>query len=211
MRRCSSVSRGPDLALLDERVGEIGETEDRHAIEIAVEAIDVRILVPAALDEHLHRERLPGRVCGKPALVLWLAPWRARRQGSRRPCSMTDVVHLVLERLRHLEHVQHVTGQIRRHRQAFTRPVGEAAAGTLVPLELRDLRLRDRLEVFRIDVGQRERLAEIRRQQQRQGTRRSLLGAAVRILDDIACAFAEADHGRRGELHVKSAEAGNDA
>ena len=39
----------------------------------------------------------------------------------------------------------------------------------------------------------------------------SLFGAAVRILDEIARAFAETDHRRRRQLDVEAAEAGYDA
>ena len=39
----------------------------------------------------------------------------------------------------------------------------------------------------------------------------ALLGAAVRILDEIARAFAEADHRRGRQLDVQPAEAGHDA
>ena len=49
------------LALREHRVMEVGEREDRHAIAIAVEARQVRVLIAPALDEHLHGKRLP---CG---------------------------------------------------------------------------------------------------------------------------------------------------
>ena len=59
---------------------------------------------------------------------------------------------------------------------------------------------------FAFDARQRERVAEIGGQQQRQRARRPLLGAAVRILDQIARAFAEADQRRRRQLDVQPAE-----
>ena len=59
--------------------------------------------------------------------------------------------------------------------------------------------------------AQRERVAEVGGEQQRQRARRLLLGAAVRILDEVARAFAEADQRGRRELDVQSAEARHDA
>ena len=58
--------------------------------------------------------------------------------------------------------------------------------------------------------GQLERLAEIGGQQQRQRARAALFGAAVRILDEIARAFAEADERRGREVHVQPAERRHD-
>ena len=45
-----------------ERVVEVGEREHRHPIPVAVETIQVGVLIPAAFEEHLHREGLPRRV-----------------------------------------------------------------------------------------------------------------------------------------------------
>ncbi len=70
-RRRSASARDRRLRspFAHQRVVQIREREHRHPIAIAVEPRDVRVLVAAALDEHLHRERLPRGVGGPPALV----------------------------------------------------------------------------------------------------------------------------------------------
>ncbi len=71
--------------------------------------------------------------------------------------------------------------------------------------------LRRRPHLLRVHARQRERVAEIRGQHERQRARAALLGAAVGILDQIARAFAEADHRGRRQLDVQTAEARHDA
>ena len=67
--------------------------------------------------------------------------------------------------------------------------------------------LRRRPHLRRRHPGQRERLAEIRGQHQRARLRGPLLRAAVRILDEIPRALAQADQRGRRELEVEAAEA----
>ena len=55
-----------------------------------------------------------------------------------------------------------------------------------------------------------ERIAKVRRQQQRKRARRLLLGASVRVFHQIARAFPETHHGRRRQLDVQSAKPGHD-
>ena len=106
-----------------------------------------------------------------------------------------------------LEHVEQVGGEIRRRDVAVARPEGEPAVAALNFSALRALSAPRGLIFFGVDARQRERLAEIGREQQRQRARAALLGAAVRILDEVARAFAQADHRRRRQLDVQSAEA----
>ena len=126
----------------------------------------------------------------------------------RGPASRIDLVFQVGG---NLEHVQQVRSEIWRHGRACARPIGEAAAAALEPLELLQCLLHRRPHLRRIDAWQRERITEIRGQQQCQRARSFLLGAAVRIFDEIACAFAEADHRRRRHLDVQPAESRHDA
>ena len=201
---------GRRRAARDHRVVEVREREHRHPIAVAVEPREVRVLVAAALDEHLDREGLPGGVGRPPAFV------RRRLVGQRllevgigpRAHAAVDLELLVDGGL---EHVQQVGGEVRRREVTVAWPVREAAVRALELLEVLQVLLRRRAHLRRVHPRQREGVAEVGGQHQRERARTALLGAAVRILDEIARPFPKPDHRRRRQLDVQAAEAGDDA
>ena len=121
IRRRRSASRAARVSPVarTQRVVQVREREHRHAIAIAVEPRDVRVLVAAAFDQHLHRERLPGGVGRPPALVRRRLLRQLASRDRRRPASRMPGVDVVLQIRRDLEHVQQVRGEVRRHRRAL--------------------------------------------------------------------------------------------
>ena len=197
------------LTLHEQGVVQVGEREHRHAIAIPVDPRQVRILIPASFDEHLHGERLPGRIRRPPSLVL------RRRAGEPLLEVAVAVAHdgrrdLVFQIDGRLEDVEQVAREVRRRVVAVTGPVDEAAVAALELLELAQRLLRGRTHACVIDAGQVERLPEIAGQYQRQRARSSLFRAAVWIFDEIARPLAEAGQGRRCQLDVQAAKSRND-
>ena len=191
-------------------VAQVRDREDRHAIEIAVQTGDVGVLIPPALDEHLHRECLPRGVSGPPAFVGRLLVCELSPQVLV-PALHHGGVDVVLQRRRRLIHVQDVAGEIGRHEPAFARPESESAGRALEFLQLAERRLHARPEILDVDPRQMERVAKIGRDSQDERARGALLCAAIRVFDDVACAFAEADEGGRRDLEMQAADARHDA
>ena len=121
-------------------------------------------------------------------------------------------VDRVAEAAAALQDVQHVAREVGRHAiSQLALPEREPAVRALERRQLGERGGRRLLRVGGVDVGKAEGAAEVGGQRQGQGGRRPLLRAAVRILDEVARAFAQADQrGGRG-LEMQPAEPGHDA
>ena len=106
--------------------------------------------------------------------------------------------------------MEQVRGQVRRPRRALPGPVGEAPVGTLEGFELLQRLLHRGTHLRRVHTGQREGVAQIGRQQQRERSRSFLLGAAIGILDEVSRSLAQPDHRGRCQLDVQTAEPRHD-
>ena len=196
-RRGSAVPR--------HRVVQVGERKHRHAVEILIQPVDVRVLSAAAIDEDLDGECLPRGVGRPPSLVdrLFLAhlafeivvspPHRVGVDG-------------VVQFCRGLVDAEHVAREERRHGLALAGPEREAAGRALELLQLLQRALDARAQIAHVDAREAERIAEISGHREYQCARRALLDAAERILDDVARAFAEPDQRGRRELDMQTAD-----
>ena len=184
-------------------IGEISHAEERHAINVRVQAVDVAVLVAPPLHEHLRGERLPRRVRRPVRLVLRALGLELRVQII--VCIFrNNFIDVVAELLAALHDVQHVRGQVRRLApRALARPEGEAAVAALELIQLVDGVLRRGVRALRVDARQRERVAEVRGEHERHGGGGALLRAAVGVVDEVLRAASQADHRGRRELDVQ--------
>ena len=183
------------LSFRDERIVQIRQREDRHAIQVGVQPIDSGILVPAAIHERPDGKGFPGGIRRPPRFVRGRV-LRERLLQIVVPASHHVRVHVISEGRGCLIHLQDIARKKRRGGQAGTWPEREPAGRTLELLQLDERFLRLASEQPRVDARQLERIAEIRCRREHEGSRRPLLHAPVRVLDDVPCAFAEADERR---------------
>ncbi len=157
------------LSLRQQRVVQIRQGEDQHAIAVPVQSRQVRVLVASTLRHHLDGERLPRGVGGPPALV-------DRRRRTELPLEIVvrtrlhPPVDLVLQVGGGLEHMKQVTREVCGSRFAPARPVRKAAVLALEELKLLQCLLDGRAHLRGVEAGKRERVAKIRGQQQGQRT-----------------------------------------
>jgi len=111
-----------------------------------------------------------------------------------------------------LQHVEDVARQVRGDGAAAPLPEREPAAlGALERLQLLQGVPDDALEARGIDAGKPERVAEVGGEEEREGGRGALLGAPVRILDEVARTLPQAHERGGAELHVQPPVLGDDA
>ena len=149
------------IALGHHGVVQIRQGKHRHALAIAVEPGEVRIDRPAAFGQHLHGKRLPGGVARPPLFVAH--GWLCRQLAFEIPVGPIAHIraHGVFQIGRRPVDVQHVGGEIRRHRVARARPVGKPTALALEGLDLLERLLCHGAHLGRGHARQRERVTEI--------------------------------------------------
>ena len=177
---------------------------------IAVEAREVAVLRPPAFGEDLHREGLPGRVGGPPALVRGPVARRAPSRGTCRRWPARPAPRMT-EGLSALQHVRDAAGQVRRRGAALALPEREPAVRALEAFEPLSVAPATSLSFAGSMPGRRKASPRSAARASASASEDRCSAQPYGYSHEVARAFAQThERGGRG-VDVQAAETGHDA